>query len=197
MENNNLENEIRTNDTNEPIKNESQEITITPSPFCSGVCGVCDSGFAAEINGLRPTKTLKELSEHLKNEYGIELSKDQLHWHFKKYGLKLREQSTMKAYEQFSHDIDLVATHQKQTLFLAQFTFEELLRRISSGMMKVEIGDYEKLIKLHYQILQAPELAPQQGLVETFILAQKKFRIPLEQTSFDFVKSEPQEANVA
>lgn len=193
MENDSLQNEIRTNDTNELTNQESEnETELLPSPFCQGKCGVCDSGFAAEINSLRPTKTLNELSEYLKKEYGLELSKDQLHWHFKKYGLKLREQSTMRAYKQFRHDVNLIAEHQHQTLFLAQFTFEELLRRMANGTMKVEISDYERLIKLHYQILQAPEMAPQQGLVETFILARQKFNVPLSQQTFDF--EQPQEA---
>jgi hypothetical protein len=201
MENENLEIENRTNDTNVPIQNEQlneteHELGILPSPFCEGRCGVCDSGFAVEINALRPTKTLIELSEFLKNEYAIELSKDQLHWHFKKYGLKLRQHSTIKAYTEFSAAIDLVAEHQKQTLFLAQYTFEEILRRIASGTLKVDISDYEKLIKLHYQILQAPELAPQQGLVETFLLAQRRFNVPISQQSFDFSGTPPQEASV-
>lgn len=196
MENNNQEIECRPTETTADLQTEPMQEIATLDPFCEGKCGVCDSGFAAEINAQRPHKTLRELSEYLKSEYGLELSKDILHTHFKKYGLKLRSESLKKAYEIFEQDAQSVALHTKQTLFLAQATFQEILNRMSNGTMKVELQDYERLLKLYYQILQSPETAPQAGLVETFILAQRKYGVPLTQSSFSFPQAEPQEQNV-
>ena len=199
MENEQLQNECRATDET-PNGNELANVGITTlSPFCDGICPVCESGFVAEINAARSTQTLRELSEFLKNEYGIELSKDQLHRHFKKYGLKLRDESLKAAYAQFRADANQIATHQKQTLFLASYTFEEILRRMSNGTMNVGVDDFERLLKLYYQILQNPEQAPAQGMVETFMLAQRKWNIPIQNQSFNFQwggdnepKSEPQ-----
>jgi hypothetical protein len=39
---------------------------------------------------------------------------------------------------------------------------------------------------LYYQILQNPEQAPAQGMVETFMLAQRKWNIPIQNQSFEF-----------
>lgn len=186
MENEQPKNECRATVTTEIEKEIANIGTTTLSPFCDGACPVCESGFVVEINAARSTQTLRELSEFLKNEYAIDLSKDQLHRHFKKYGMKLRDESLKAAYTQFREDANQIATHQKQTLFLASYTFEEILRRISNGSMNIGIDDFERLLKLYYQILQNPEQAPTQGMVETFMLAQRKWNIPISHQSFAF-----------
>lgn len=191
--------EIECRATEATVENaEIEKIGITNlSPFCDSRCSVCDSGFATEINALRSSKTLRELSEFLKNEYGIELSKDALHGHFKKYGLKLRDESLKIAYQQFREEASAVATHQKQTLFLASYTFDEILRRMGNGTLKVGIEDFEKLLKLYHLVLQNPSGLPADGLVETFMLAQRKWNIPLTQQSFEFRESTPEAPEAA
>lgn len=197
MENGSLENGFRATEATAE-NTEIQKIGITTlSPFCDSKCSVCDSGFAAEINALRSSKTLRELSEFLKFEYDIELTKDVLHNHFKKYGLKLRDESLKIAYQQFQAEANAVATHQKQTLFLASYTFEEILRRMGNGTLKVGIDDFEKLLKLYHQVLNNPSGLPADGLVETFMLAQRKWNIPVSQQSFDFRESTPEAPEAA
>lgn len=179
---------------------ETNEIEETKrDPFCSGRCAICDSGYADRINQLRNEYTLRELSEYLKEEYGLQFSKDQLCLHFQKYNAKLRDESLALAYQSFRIESMHVAEHQKQVLFLASFTFEELLKRIQNGTLKVGIEEFEKMLKLYYQILRDPDGAQTPDITEIYMRATKHFKIPLEQRSFDFatqgVANEPKEPN--
>ena len=130
--------------------------------------------------------TLRSLSEYMKNEYGIELSKDVLHNHFQKYALKLRQESVKKAYELFDRESATLAVHQKQTLFLASYTFEEIMRRIQNGTITVGIDEFEKLMKLYYQIMQDPMGVIAPDAMEIYMRAFKMYKIPVAQTSFSF-----------
>lgn len=173
---------------------------IAPDPFCTGRCSVCDSGYVDVINAARAKYTLRSLSEYIKNEYGIELSKDMLHNHFQKYALKLRQESVKKAYELFDRESATLAVHQKQTLFLASYTFEEIMRRIQNGTITVGIDEFEKLMKLYYQIMQDPMGAIAPDAMEIYMRAFKMYKIPVAQTSFGFGEQggqdEPKAQNV-
>lgn len=161
-------------------------------PFCSGKCSVCDSGYADIINGARNKFTLRGLSEYLKNEYNLELSKDVLHNHFQKYAVKLRRESVKKAYELFTVESATLAVHQKQTLFLASYTFEEILRRIQNGTLEVGIEEFEKLMKLYYQIMQDPQGAIAPDAMEIYMRAYKMYKVPIHQQSMQFETPPPE-----
>lgn len=178
---------FRAMDANEPTEKPDRALT-TPDPFCTGQCSVCDSGFVDKINSLRHQYTLLGLSEYIKNEYGLEFSKDQLHRHFKKYALKMRDESLALAYQSFRIESAHVAEHQKQVLFLASFTFEEILRRITNGTLQVGVDEFEKMLKLYYQILRDPDGAQTPDITEIYMRAVKKYRVPLNHQSFDFAQ---------
>lgn len=162
---------------------ESQQ--IAPDPMCTGRCSVCDSGYADVVNAARAKFTLRSLSEYMKNEYGVVLSKDMLHNHFQKYAVKLRQESVKRAYELFDRESATLAVHQKQTLFLASYTFEEIMRRIQNGTLTVGIDEFEKLMKLYYQIMQDPMGAVAPDVMEIYMRAFKLYKMPIHQQSFD------------
>lgn len=170
---------------------------VAQDPFCSGKCSVCDSGYADVINAARAKFTLRELSEYLKNEYGLELSKDVLHNHFQKYAVKLRNESVKKAYELFRTESATLAVHQKQTLFLASYTFEEIMRRIQNGTITVGIDEFEKLMKLYYQIMQDPQGAIAPDAMEIYMRAFKLYKVPIANQSMPLQwgdhKTEPEQ----
>lgn len=170
-----------------PIE-QSESALTTPSPFCTGRCEICDSGYADKINEVRHRYTLRELSAYLAEEYGLHFSKDQLHLHFKKYAIKMRDESLALAYKGFRVESAHVAEHQKQVLFLASFTFEEILKRITNGTLKVGIEEFERMMKLYYQILRDPDGANTPDITEIYMRATKRYNVPLTQTSFDFTQ---------
>lgn len=185
-----MQNEEPTNECSATNPTEQMEIVqtddIAPDPFCLGRCSVCDSGYADIINALRNKYTLRSLSEYLKNEYDLSLDKDALSRHFQKYAVKLRRESIKKAYELFNVESATLAVHQKQTLFLASYTFEEILRRMQNGTLQVGIDEFEKLMKLYYQIMQDPQGAIAPDAMEIYMRAFKLYKVPIHQQSMQF-----------
>lgn len=185
-----MQNEEPTNECSATIETIQSEIVnthgIAQDPFCSGKCSVCDSGYADIINAARNKFTLRSLSEYLKNEYDLSLDKDALSRHFIKYAEKLRRESVKKAYELFSVESATLAVHQKQTLFLASYTFEEILRRMQNGTLTVGIEEFEKLMKLYYQIMQDPQGAIAPDAMEIYMRAYKMYKVPIYQQSMSF-----------
>lgn len=182
MQNEATNEERRATETTTEIENAPTE-QIAIDPLCTGRCSVCDSGYADVINGLRNKYTLRGLSEYLQGEYSLSLSKDALHLHFQKYAIKLRNESSRKAYMLFKEESSTLATHQKQTLFLASYTFEEILRRIDNGTLTLGVEDFEKMMKLYYQILRDPDGAVAPDAMEVYMRAWKYYKVPIAQGS--------------
>lgn len=188
-----MQNETTTDDcraTSETmIEKKEEENEIRQDPFCTGRCSVCDSGFIEQINSLRSKLSYRALSEEIKNEYGIEISKDALNLHFQKYNDKLRRESVKKAYELFDTESATLAVHTKQTLFLASYTFEEIMRRMQNGSLIVGIDEFEKLMKLYYQIIKDPTGSIAPDALAIYTKAYQFYKIPISQKSFDFNSS--------
>lgn len=153
------------------------------SPFCDGVCQICASGFADKVNEMRGKKTLRELSQYFSDEYGVEWSKDSFARHFRKYLEKVNKKSLSIAYQAFRAETETVAKHQTQVLFLASHTFQEIIRRIDNGTLEVGVDQFEKLLKLYYQILRDPDAAAVPDVTEVYIRAMKRYNVPLEHQS--------------
>lgn len=144
-------------------------------------CKVCSSGFVDIIHKLRATMTLDELSEVLKKEHGLELSKTNLSYHFVRYGRALENESAKKLYEKFKSDVDAIADHQHKTLFLANISFKHIMDRLDAGSLVLGIDDFEKLVKLYHSVLKNPHEAGDNNIIAIFQRASEKYGCSLEQ----------------
>jgi len=117
----------------------------------------------------------------------MDASKDVLNRHFRRYNDLLRAETSYIAFEDFKREAQDLALHQKQTLFLMSFAFQELTRRIENGTLRIEIEDYERLTKMYYQVLDDPSKGNVPDVMEMFIRASKYQKIaPLNQGSMEF-----------
>jgi hypothetical protein len=120
-------------------------------------CMICNSpAFFAVNKWRRAGKTLREISALLKDEFEMDVSKDAVNRHFRRYNELMRSEVSVIAFEEFKRESKDLATHQKETLFLMSFAFQELLRRIENGTLHIDIEDYERLTKMYYQVLNNP-----------------------------------------
>lgn len=185
-----MQNETTTDDcratSKTMIEKKKEENEIRQDPFCTGRCSVCDSGHIEQINSMRSKLSYRALSEEIKKEYGIEISKDALNLHFQKYNDKLRRESVKKAYELFDTESATLAVHTKQTLFLASYTFDEIMRRMQNGSLIVGIDEFDKLMKLYYQIIKDPTGSIAPDALAIYTKAYQFYKIPISQQSLSF-----------
>jgi hypothetical protein len=144
-------------------------------------CQVCASGIVDIVHKLRPQYTLRELSEVLKNEHNVELSKDALHNHFRRYTKNLELATQRQLYENFEIEVDNVVDHQRKTLFLAGIAFDHILDRLESGTLVFGIDEFEKLVKMYHTVLKNPQDASDNNIVGLFQKMSSKFGCTLEQ----------------
>lgn len=177
---------------------ETKELTETQKPellnFCRPNCQVCTSGHLEYIQkSRRDGMKLVELSNHLKNEFDLNLSKDVLWLHFKNYNKKLRVASAEKLLKDFNEKIETTHKHQKATLFLINRSFQNICEHLESGSLILGVDDFEKLVKLYYNILRDPDRKPEDdSIIAIFQRAAKKHGFPLEQgVLIKHSKSEP------
>lgn len=178
--NNQIDNELEQNRATctteqiEPIKSQPTQIVSTN-------CSACMSGRLDEIHLWRPTHTLRELSERLKNECGVDVSKDALSRHFMHYTKQLQVSSTESLLAKFNRDVESVSEHQKKVLFLCKISFDHIIERLDSGTLKLGIDDFEKMIKLYYSVLRDPDSAGDESIMAIFQRASNEFGCQLEQ----------------
>lgn len=178
-------------------ENENPESSL--SPYCDArKCKICASGYVDEVNALRGKKTLREMSAYMKEEFDLDIGKDVFAHHFQRYTEKLRAVSLPKAYAAFHAETETVAKHQTQVLFLASHTFNEIIRRLQNGTLDVGNDQFEKLLKLYYQILRDPDAAALPDVTEIYIRAAKRYNVPLSNTSLplEFRDAEPNEPDL-
>lgn len=170
-----------TNSTNE-IANEIQSLPSRFSPFCRSDCMICNSGHLSEIHEWRPTMTFRELSEKIKNEFQLSISKDQLWRHFKNFNQQLTGQ-IVKHMESFDLQVETLTEHQHRVLFLGKIAFDQILDRINAGTLQFSLDDYEKIMKLFYNTLRDPSAAQtdSQAMFALFQKAASRGGAPLEQ----------------
>lgn len=168
--------ENRANTANQSLQTQPSEITLVNTN-----CSVCNSGLLNEIHALRPTHTLIELAEKIKNDYSVELSKDALSRHFQHYSKKLQTASARALWEKFNSDVESVANHQKKVLFLCNISFEHIMERLDSGTLQLGFEEFEKMVKLYYSVLRDPDSVGDENIVAIFQRASEKFGCGLEQ----------------
>ena len=144
-------------------------------------CSVCRSGKLDEIHAWRSTHTLVELAEKVKNDFGIELSKDALSRHFQHYTKQLQTESTKSLLVKFDQQIEDVTEHQKKVLFLAKISFDHIIERLENGTLELGVDDFEKMLKLYYAVLRDPDSAGDESILAIFQRASEKFGCSLEQ----------------
>lgn len=175
MENEELKLKYRTKNA----KDEKKEI---PLSFCKPGCKVCSSGYMEYINELRKSgKGYVEISEVLKKEKNINLSKDIIWRHFRNYNKKLQLVTTEKMLAQFDEKSETVAKHQKETLFLINKTFDNIVQHLEAGTLVLGVGEYEKLVNLYYKTLRDPDRQDDDQYLAIFQKASRDFGVNLEQ----------------
>lgn len=194
--------EIEKNETQESenraistTEENAQNTESTPtrfSPFCRADCAVCNSGAIKEIHEWRPNHTFIELSEKLKNELGLELSKDQIWRHFQKFNQKLSGE-IFRHIENFDLQVETLSEHQKRVLFLGKIAYEDILKRVDSGTLQFTIDDFEKIMKLFYGTMKDPSAAVSNSnqIVNLFMAAATRGGAPLEQQPLPMRAVEP------
>jgi len=167
----------------EPTEKRPTSTTTTNSisPLCRDTCQVCNSGFLNEIHNWRRDLPLRELSEKIKFELKLDLSKDVLATHFTHYSKSLRQESTRKLLEKFDAQSETVSEHQKKTLFLAKISFDHIVDRIEAGTLLLGIEDFEKMVKLYYTVLRDPDSASDDNILAIFQRASSAMGCSLEQ----------------
>lgn len=149
--------------------------------FINHNCSVCNSGKLNEIHELRKTKTLIEISNEIKNRFGIELSKDALSRHFHHYTKSLQTETTKALLAKFEKEVESVSEHQKKVLFLCKISFDHIIERLDNGTLLLGIEDFEKMVKLYYSVLRDPDSAGDESIMAIFQRASKDFGCSLEQ----------------
>lgn len=154
-------------------------------------CSVCNSGKMKEIHALQSGRTLRELSEEIKKQFNLEISKDALSRHFIHYGKKVQTEATKELFLNFNTAVENVAQHQKKVLFLGKIAFDHIVERIENGTLILGIDDLEKLYKLYYDKLRDPDNAGDENILAVFQRASEKYGCGLEQGMlFKFPKKE-------
>jgi hypothetical protein len=84
MKNELNESENQTQNSENRAIDDIQEFAVTQSPdnLFNRNCSVCKSGLIDEIHALRTNHTLVETAQLIKEQFGVELSKDALSRHF-------------------------------------------------------------------------------------------------------------------
>ncbi len=152
--------------------------------FCRPNCQVCSSGHLEYITEARRNGAkLVELSADLKNKFNIDLSKDVLWRHFKNYNKRIQLATAEKLLTDFNNTVEDVARHQKSTLFLINKSFEHIMSHLDNGTIILGVDDFEKLVKLYYQVLRNPDTSndTDKDIVGIFQRASSKYGFPLEQ----------------
>jgi hypothetical protein len=170
------QNEIRAKSANETLQPEKSEIQLVNTN-----CSVCNSGLLNEIHALRPTYTLVALAEKIKNDYGVELSKDALSRHFMHYTKQLNTESTKMLLAKFDQQVENVSEHQRKVLFLCKISFDHIIERLENGTLDLGIEDFEKMMKLYYGSLRDPNSASDTNIMAIFQRVSDKYGCTLEQ----------------
>lgn len=170
--------------TTATTKNEisSTQLTNGFSPFCRSDCIVCNSGILKEIHEWRPAHTLDEIVELAKKENGLEVSRYQLHRHFKNFNKVLSGQIT-KHMENFDLKVETLSEHQNRVLFLGKIAFDQILDRINAGTLTFTLDDYEKIMKLFYNTMKDPSAAATDSaaMIALFQKAAERGGAPMQQ----------------
>lgn len=147
------------------------------SPFCRSDCVICNSGLLTEIHTWRPEHTFTSLTEKLKNEYGLDFSRDQLYRHFKNYNQQLTG-AIVKHIENFNMQVETLSEHQKRALFLGKIVYDDLLRQIDNGTLNFSLEDYKLIMDMFYKTLKDPSSAgnTSEVMIEAFQRARVRSR---------------------
>jgi hypothetical protein len=140
---------------------------------------------------LRPQYTLRELSDVLKKEHGVDLTKDALHRHFLRYRDDVDAESNRLLYENFEAVVDEVADHKQKILFLADRSFDHIIKRLDAGTLILGIGEFLDLVKVYHSVLKNPQSPVNQNLIQIFErVSQRDFKCSIKQLPLD-MESEP------
>jgi hypothetical protein len=135
------------------------------------------------IHQWRPETTYIELSEKIKNELGLDFSKDQLWRHFQNFNEKVSGQLS-RHIANFEMEIETLAEHTKRLCFLGKIAYEDILARVDNGQLQFSVDDFVKIQgKINEMVRDPSGQLPSNVIIMNMLESANKIKVPLNQTA--------------
>lgn len=152
-----------------------------PERLCDVRCKICNSDYIKQVHDLKKAgHTLEKVAEIVGKDFGLEISRSSLSRHLAKW----QERKDLISAKIMNDDLVAEATnqaaHTKQIVTLIDKVYKLVKARLDSGMLRVDISDLEKLMKLRYQVL-AGQPTDENDIMAIFQKATDKYGVNLSQ----------------
>lgn len=126
--------------------------------FCQKNCRVCSSPYRDYIHSLiLEGLQYRVIVDKLKKEYSFDISIASLSRHRSNYRRALSSAIVSVEFEKFHKTAVEKSEHSRQVLFLVEKSFSSILYQLDNGTLTLSIDDFDKLVKLYYQIVNRPD----------------------------------------
>ena len=146
------------------------------SPLCRADCTICNSDYVEEIHKLLKAKTTyKNICAYLLKNYGFKTSPASIARHYRNFKIYRKTKIEEKMIVEVDKEANKIVRHQKQAIKLADIVYNKLLADFKAGILKIEISDWEKIVKLYHQVLTGDGDTSADELVAIFQQAAGKY----------------------
>ena len=150
-------------------------------PICDTRCKICHGEHLKTIHDLkRAGKRYDDIGKIMKAKFNFHISNSSLSRHFQKYNKRQAIISAEIINDELIEGATKQAAHTKKIVSLIDTYLEQIKNLVANGLMKFDIADLERLIKMRYQVLNETD-TDENDIIAMFQKATDKYGVNLQQ----------------